>query len=62
MIKKISTKYLLEETGITFTLDCKDRITIRTSNEDQEFIFKNSNRETIKKIGNALINISSYNE
>lgn len=62
MIKKISSRFLHQPTGLTFTVDCGGRMSISNSKGDMEFIFKNSNKEVIRKIGLALCEISNFEE
>lgn len=54
---KLSETYKHNETGITVEKK-DDRVTIYNMRGKLEFIFKNSSKEAIEKIGQALLDIA----
>lgn len=58
-VKEVSTKYAVQDGkfNITFTVDHKGRITIRNTQDDTEFVFKNSDIKTIEFFARAFSQI-----
>jgi len=53
-MKTLYTVYEDEKTGITGKI-CGSRIDLRTSNNQIEFVFKNSKPETVKLIAESML-------
>ena len=62
MIKKPSQRYTESFTGISFEIGKNNLFTIFASNGKKEFVFQGSTRQTIKKVANALLEISNFYE
>lgn len=61
-MKKLSEKWI-HPSGISVKIwfkDGKKEIRLQTSNGKTEFVFNKSKRETIEKVGQALIDIANF--